>query len=189
MVPGEATLLLTIAVLGGRWAPALFAAAVVGNVIGQSGGYWLGRLIGPGLRNTWAGRKIGAHRWQAAEAIVQDTGGRALITTRFVAVVHAVVPAVVGTLRLPFGRFLGLSAIGAVLWAGVQTAVAVALGAAARAVGYGWTVLALTCAGGMPAGFVVIRGARRQSARRAAERVDVEPGRGAVRCAGGQEVR
>ncbi|WP_190820942.1 DedA family protein [Saccharopolyspora pogona] len=189
LVPGEATLLLTIAVLGARWAPALFAAAVVGNVIGQSGGYWLGRVIGPGLRNTWAGRKIGAHRWQAAEAVVQDTGGRALITTRFVAVVHAVVPAVVGTLRLPFRRFLGLSAIGAVLWAGVQTAVAVALGEAARAVGYGWTVLALTCAGGVAAGVVVIRSVRRQSARRAAERVDVEPGQGAVRRAGGQEVR
>ncbi|PKW12782.1 DedA family protein [Saccharopolyspora spinosa] len=189
LVPGEATLLLTVAVLGVRWAPALFAAAVVGNVIGQSGGCWLGRLIGPGLRNTWAGRKIGAHRWQAAEAVVQDTGGRAMITTRFVAVVHAVVPAVVGTLRLPFRRFLGLSAFGAVLWAGAQTAVAVALGEAARAVGYGWTVLALTCAGGVAAGVVVIRSTRRQSARRAAELVDVEPGRGAVRGAGGHEVR
>ncbi|MGW3468882.1 DedA family protein [Saccharopolyspora sp. NPDC000995] len=113
----------------------------MGNVIGHGGGYWLGRLVGPGLRITWAGRKIGAHRWQAAEAVVRDTGGRALITTRFVAVVHAVVPAAVGILRLPFRCFLGLSAIGAVLWAGVQAAVAVALGEAVRAVGYGWTVL------------------------------------------------
>lgn len=162
---------------------------MVGNVIGHGGGYWLGRLVGPGLRITWAGRKIGAHRWQAAEAVVRDTGGRALITTRFVAVVHAVVPAAVGILRLPFRCFLGLSAIGAVLWAGVQAAVAVALGEAARAVGYGWTVLALTCTGGVAAGGVVIRSARRQSARRAAELFDVEPGRGAVRCAGEQEVR
>jgi membrane protein DedA with SNARE-associated domain len=176
LLPGEATLLLTTAVLGVRWAPALFVAAVLGNLIGQSGGYWLGRLIGPGLRNTWAGRKIGAHRWRAAEAVVHDTGGRALITTRFVAVVHAVVPAVVGTLRLPFRRFLGLAAIGAALWAAVQTAAAVALGEAARVVGYGWTVLALTCAGGVAAGTIVIRSARRQAARRAWERAGVEVG-------------
>ncbi|MEU6268801.1 DedA family protein [Saccharopolyspora shandongensis] len=193
LIPGEATLLLTIAVLGARWAPALFGAAVLGNVIGQSGGYWLGRLIGPGLRNTWVGRKIGARRWQAAEAVVHDTGGRALITTRFVAVVHAVVPAVVGTLRLPYRRFLVLSAVAGALWSAVQTIVAVVLGETARAVGYGWTVLALTCAGGLAAGIFVIRSARRQSARRTAERADTDAagsdGRSAGLDAGLQRIR
>ncbi|MCI2419408.1 VTT domain-containing protein [Saccharopolyspora sp. K220] len=167
LIPGEATLLMLAAVLGPRWAPALFVAAVLGNLIGQTGGYWLGRLIGPRLRNTWAGRKIGTRRWQAAEAIVHDTGARALITTRFIAVVHAVVPAVVGTLRLPFRRFLGLAAIGATLWAAVLTALAVALGEAARVVGYGWAALGLTCAGGAVAIGTVIRSARRQSGQQA----------------------
>ncbi|MER7015733.1 VTT domain-containing protein [Saccharopolyspora sp. NPDC000359] len=168
LIPGEATLLITVAALGARWTPALFAAAVLGNLIGSSGGYWLGRLLGPGLRTTWAGRKIGDRRWRTAEQVVQETGGRALITMRFVAVVHAVVPAVVGTLRMPYRRFLGIVAIAAMLWAGVQTAIAVALGEAARAVGYGWTMVALTTAAAVAAGVFVIRGARRQASRRAA---------------------
>ncbi|KAA5833543.1 VTT domain-containing protein [Saccharopolyspora hirsuta] len=180
LIPGEATLLLTVAVLGAGWAPALFAAAVVGNLIGSSGGYWLGRLVGPGLRNTWAGRKIGDRRWRTAEQVVQESGGRALITMRFVAVVHAVVPAVVGTLRMPYRRFLGLVAIAAMLWAGVQTAVAVAFGEAARAVGYGWTMVALTIAAALAAGLFVIRGVRRQASRRSApEPVDSCAGRNA----------
>jgi membrane-associated protein len=163
LIPGEATLLVTVAVLGPRWVPALFVAAVLGCLIGETGGYWLGRLLGTRIRNTWVGRKIGTHSWQVAEAIVHDTGARALITTRFVAVVHAVVPAVVGTLKLPFRRFLGLGAIGAVLWAAVHTAAAVALGETARVVGYGWTALAVTCVGGAVAIGTVIRSARRQS--------------------------
>ncbi|GAA0525492.1 hypothetical protein GCM10011581_14450 [Saccharopolyspora subtropica] len=168
LVPGEATLLLTTAVLGPRWAPVLFAAAVVGSVLGQSGGYWLGRAVGPGLRATWLGRRIGAHRWQAAADVVQDAGGRALVTTRFVAVAHAVVPAMVGTLRLPYRRFAGFAAIGAVLWAAVQTVVAVVLGEAARAVGYGWAVLALACAGGLAAVWVIARSARQHAKQRTA---------------------
>ena len=162
LVPGEAALLLAVGVLGARWAVPLFGAAVAANLIGQTGGYWLGRALGPGLRRSWAGRKIGEHRWAAAEAIVHGSGGRALITTRFVAVVHSVVPAVVGTLRLPFRRFLVLAATGAALWAAVLTAAAVALGEAARVVGYGWTALALTCIGGGGAAVVLVRAARRR---------------------------
>jgi membrane-associated protein len=172
LVPGEAALLLAAGVLGIRWALPLFAAAVVANLAGQTGGYWLGRAIGPGIRRTWAGRKIGEHRWQAAEAIVHGSGGRALITTRFVAVVHAVVPAVVGTLRLPFRRFLALAAIGAALWAAVLTSAAIALGEAAKVVGYGWMALLLTCIGGGGAAVVLVRAmrTRRQQTVNAPER-------------------
>ncbi|QUH05058.1 VTT domain-containing protein [Saccharopolyspora erythraea] len=162
LVPGEAALLLAVGVLGARWALPLFGVAVLANLIGQTGGYWLGRTLGPGLRRTWAGRKIGEQRWAAAEAVVHGSGGRALITTRFVAVVHAVVPAVVGTLRMPFRRFLLLAAVGAALWAAVLTTAAVALGEAARVVGYGWMALLLTCIGGGGAGVVLIRAARRR---------------------------
>lgn len=165
LVPGEATLLLAAAALGPRWGVALFAAAVLANMIGQTGGYWLGRALGPGIRRTWAGRKIGEHRWQTAEAIVHGSGGRALITTRFVAMVHAVVPAVVGSLRLPFPRFIGLAAIGAVLWAAVLTTASMALGEAAKVVGYGWTGLLLTCVGGGGAGVLLFRAARQRRRR------------------------
>ena len=40
------------------------------------------------------------------------------MAVRFVAVIHAVVPIVAGAARMPFGRFLGWSALGTVLWVG-----------------------------------------------------------------------
>lgn len=163
VLPGEIVLFLAGGVLGGEWALPLFAAAVLANLIGQTGGYWLGRALGPGIRRTRAGRLLGRRRWDAAEAVVHGSGARALITTRFVAVVHAVVPVVVGTLRLPFRRFVLLAAAGATLWAAVLTSLAVGLGEAARAVGYGWSALLFTCVGGGTAALLLTRSIRRRN--------------------------
>lgn len=162
VLPGDAVLLLAVGVLGSRWVVPLFLAAVLANIIGQTGGYWLGRAIGPGLRRTWLGRRVGERRWRAAEAVIHGSGARALITTRFVAFVHAVVPVVVGTLRLPFRRFLGLAAIGATLWAIVLTGMALTLGEAARVVGYGWSAVAFACLGGGAAAVMLVRSARKR---------------------------
>lgn len=160
VVPGEAALLLGVGALGPRWALPLFGVAVLANIIGQSGGYWLGRLVGPGIRRTWVGRKMGEKRWDTAEAIVRGSGGRALITTRFVAFVHAVIPVVVGTLRVPFRRFITLSAIGAALWSATLTVAAVVVGEAARTFGYGWFAIGFTVVGGIVAGTILIRAVR-----------------------------
>lgn len=78
-------------------------------------------------------------------------------------VVHAVVPVVVGTLRLPFRRFALLAAIGATLWAAVLISLAVGLGEAARAIGYGWSALLFTGVGGSIAALLLVRSTRRRS--------------------------
>lgn len=161
LLPGEAALLLSVGALGIRWSVPLFLTAVLANMIGQSGGYWLGRKLGPRLRESWLGRRIGEHRWRSAEEIVHGSVGRALITTRFVAFAHAIVPAVVGTLGLPFRRFIGLAATGAALWAAVHTTIAVALSAVAQVIGYGTLTVLFTCVGAAAAITVLVRGARR----------------------------
>ncbi|MBA8822717.1 membrane protein DedA with SNARE-associated domain [Saccharopolyspora lacisalsi] len=173
ILPGDAVLLLAVGVLGSHWTLPLFLAAVLANVIGQTGGYWLGRAIGPGLRTTWLGRKVGERRWRAAESVLHGSGARALITTRFVAFVHAVVPVLVGTLRLPFGRFLGLATIGASLWATALTGMAVVLGETARTVGYGWGFTAFACLGGGIAVVLIIRAVRNRSARNSHEATSI----------------
>ncbi|GAB3295416.1 DedA family protein [Parasphingorhabdus pacifica] len=162
VLPGEAMLLLAVAALGVRWAVPLFVVAILANIIGQSGGYLLGRTLGERLRRSWLGRKIGEQRWRSAEVIVSGSGGTALITTRFVAGVHAIVPAVVGTLRVPFRRFIVLAAIGAVLWAAVHTTLAVTLGMVAEVIGYGTLTVLLTLVGGCAAVAVLVRGARKR---------------------------
>lgn len=170
VLPGEIALLLAVGALGVRWSVPLFFTAVLANLIGQSGGYWLGRGLGPRLRTSRLGRRLGDRRWRSAEAVLNGSGGRALITTRFVAGVHAIVPAVVGTLRMPFRRFLLLAAVGASLWAGVHTAVAVVLNAVAPLIGYGTLTLLLTCAGACAAGFLLARGHRRRALAKAEQR-------------------
>lgn len=163
VLPGEATLLLAVAALGAHWAVPLFLVAVVANILGQSGGYWLGRKLGGRIRKSWLGRKLGERRWRSAELIVQNSGGSALITTRFVAGVHAIVPAVVGTLRVPFRRFIVLAAAGATLWAAVHTTLAVTLGVVAEVIGYGQLTVLLACAGACAALIVLTRAVRRRN--------------------------
>lgn len=157
IIPGEAAVLLAAGALGVEWAFALFGSVVLASVLGQCGGYGLGRLVGPQLRRTWVGRKIGEQRWESAEAVVQGSGGRALITTRFVPFIHAVTPAAAGTLGIGFGRFVGLATIGATLWSAMLTSAALALGEAARVVGYGWIGLLLTGIGSVGAVTIIWR--------------------------------
>ncbi|GAA2563374.1 hypothetical protein GCM10010435_39310 [Winogradskya consettensis] len=129
LVPGESVVMLAASLAG---SPAGFALVVTvgtaGALTGQILGYAVGRTFGPRLRTTRLGRRIGTERFQRAEAYLRDRGGPALAAVRFVAVVHAVVPIVAGSVRMPFGRFVGWSALGTVIWvstfAGVGAATA-----------------------------------------------------------------
>src|SRR6185437_16416990 len=116
LVPGESVVMLAGSLPHG---PVGIAAAVVagtaGGLTGQICGYAVGRAFGPRLRGTRLGRRIGAERFDRAEAYLRDRGAPALVAVRFVAVIHAVVPIVAGIVRMPFGRFLGWSALGTAL--------------------------------------------------------------------------
>ncbi|MEU7906554.1 DedA family protein [Actinoplanes sp. NPDC049118] len=119
LVPGESVVMLAGSLPAG---PAGFALAVTvgtaGALTGQILGYAVGRVFGTRLRTTALGRRIGAERFDRAEAYLGRHGAPALVAVRFVAVIHAVVPIVAGVARMPFGRFLGWSALGTVLWVG-----------------------------------------------------------------------
>jgi membrane-associated protein len=56
-------------------------------------GYAVGCALGPRLRGTRLGRRIGVERFERAEAYLRDRGAPALVAVRFVAVVHALVRA------------------------------------------------------------------------------------------------
>lgn len=124
LVPGESVVMLAGSLPEG---PAGFAVAVAvgtaGAMGGQIAGYAVGRALGPRLRHTRLGRRIGAQRWNRAEAYLRDRGAGALVAIRFVAVIHAVVPIVAGTARMPFGRFVGWSTLGTAMWVAAFAAV------------------------------------------------------------------
>jgi membrane-associated protein len=100
---------------------------VLVSLAGESAGYLLGRRYGLRLRAGWLGRRLGEDRWVAAEAFLAGRGGRAVAAARFVAVVHALVPVVAGTLGMPYRRLVGWSALGAV----ARSVLYVGIGAAA----------------------------------------------------------
>jgi membrane-associated protein len=160
LVPGESVVMLAGSLPDG---PAGIAAAVAvgtaGALAGQICGYAVGRVFGPRLRGTRLGRRIGAERFDRAEAYLRDRGGSALVAVRFVAVIHAVVPIVAGVARMPFGRFLLWSSLGTMLWVGAFAGVgAVTAGAdSSGGVGVVLTAIGATCLGVVPLAARLVR--------------------------------
>ncbi|WP_329067499.1 DedA family protein [Amycolatopsis sp. NBC_01480] len=97
--------------------------AVTAAVAGDQLAYLEGRLWGPRLRASRFGRRIGAARWDRAEAVVARYGVPAVVAGRCLAGVRTLVPRVAGSAGLPYGRFFAGSLCAAVLWAGTELAV------------------------------------------------------------------
>jgi membrane protein DedA with SNARE-associated domain len=118
VLPGEAAMLVGgLLVFQGRAdLEVMLAVGCSAAIAGDSLGYWMGRLAGPRLERTRLGQKIGSERWQRARSYVNEKGGRAVFFGRFVGVLRALVPALAGSARLPFRKFLPYSAMGAVMW-------------------------------------------------------------------------
>jgi membrane-associated protein len=115
--PGE-----TAAVLGGvaasRGHVALFAVLAVvllGAVIGDSVGYEVGRHVGTRIMG-WHVLQRRRERIDAASDFLARRGGGAVFLGRWTAFFRAVMPALAGTARMPYRRFLAFNVAGGVLW-------------------------------------------------------------------------
>lgn len=178
VTPGEVVLLAAATTVGtaGEFA-ALAAVAAGGSLIGQSGGYLLGRRFGGRIRASWAGRKIGEGNWRRAEEVLRGGTGRAIVASRFLAVAHSLVPVLAGTLRMPVRRYWRYTALGAVAWGlvyvGLGSAASHAIRASAHLLGPTVTVVAIA----VVVVVLVVRVVRRRRGRTAGEPIgaDVEP--------------
>src|SRR4051794_15147941 len=56
------------------------------------------------------------HRLDGAQAYLARRGGTAVFLGRWTAFLRAVMPALAGSARMPYGRFLAFNAAGGVLW-------------------------------------------------------------------------
>jgi membrane-associated protein len=160
LVPGESVVMLAGSLPDGPAGVALaVAAGTAGGLTGQILGYAVGRVFGSRLRHTRLGRRIGAERFDRAEAYLRERGAPALVAVRFVAVIHAVVPIAAGVARMPFGRFLLWSALGTTLWVGAFTGLGVVTADADSTGGIGLVLTAIgaTCIGVLPLGARLIR--------------------------------
>jgi membrane protein DedA with SNARE-associated domain len=96
---------------------ALLLAVVVGALIGESIGFALGRWFGPKIRVSALGRRIGDKNWRRAEFYVDRRGGIAVFISRFLPVLHSLVPVTVGMSTMRYRRFLAWTAPACVIWA------------------------------------------------------------------------
>lgn len=125
VVPGDTVVIVTATAVDSVWAGlALGVAVVVGALIGESIGFWLGRYLGPKIRYSRLGARIGEHNWTRAELYLRRRGGPAIFISRFLPVLHSLVPLTVGMSGFGYRRFLAWTAPACVLWASLYIPVA-----------------------------------------------------------------
>ncbi|MCS0499228.1 DedA family protein [Protaetiibacter mangrovi] len=130
VVPGDTIVIVSATAIGSPAEyVALLVVVVVGALGGESVGFALGRYFGPRIRHSRLGRRIGEHNWHRAERYVDRRGGIAVFVSRFLPVLHSLVPLTVGMSPMSYRRFLAWTAPACVLWAAAYVTVgAVAAG-------------------------------------------------------------
>lgn len=96
---------------------ALVIAVIVGALCGESIGFALGRFFGPRIRASALGRKIGVRNFDRAEAYLARRGGIAVFLSRFLPVLHSLIPLTVGMSPMRYRTFMAWTVPACVLWA------------------------------------------------------------------------
>lgn len=107
----------------------LLLAVLVGSLIGETIGFSIGRFFGPRLRDSRLGKRIGEKNWELADTLVKRRGGLAIFVSRFMPVLHSIVPAVAGMTKMPYRTFILWTFLACALW----TSMYVGVGFLARA--------------------------------------------------------
>ena len=152
IVPGD-TIALVSAI--GVTTPAQFIwlviALILGAVAGESIGFFLGRWIGPRIRASRAGRRLGERNWRIAEHYLGERGGVAVFLSRFLPVLHSLVPLTAGMAGMRYRRFLVWTAAASIVWSLIVVSLGVGAAAgydqlAARVKGAGFVFAGLSAA-------------------------------------------
>src|SRR3989449_6237155 len=130
-LPGETALVTAaaFAALGHLSIYGVVATAVAAAVIGDNGGYWIGRTGGIALVRRY-GRFLHlneAHLERARHFFARH-GPPTVFIGRFVALLRTWTAVLAGAARMPYGRFMLYNALGAVCWAGVVSALGYVFG-------------------------------------------------------------
>jgi membrane-associated protein len=119
ILPGE-----TAVVVGGFLAyehrvsfAGVLAAAILGAIIGDSIGFWVGERWGDSLLGRLPKKLIKPQHVQQGKEMIKRLGGRAVFAGRWVSVLRALVPGLCGTSKMHYRTFLLWNAIGGITWA------------------------------------------------------------------------
>ncbi|GAA1771245.1 DedA family protein [Agromyces humatus] len=118
IVPGDTIVLVaSTAVDGVGEYFALAFAVIAGALIGESIGFALGRWFGPHILHSRLGRKIGEDHWHRAQRYLDRRGGPAIFISRFLPVLHSLIPLTVGMSTMRYRRFIAWTLPACVIWA------------------------------------------------------------------------
>lgn len=125
IVPGDTMVIVAgTAIASPLEGVVLGAAVVVGALIGESFGFWLGRYFGPRIRASRLGQKLGERNWERADRYLRRRGGPAIFLSRFLPVLHSLVPLTVGMSGYSYRRFIAWTTPACMVWAGLYITVA-----------------------------------------------------------------
>lgn len=118
IVPGDTIVLVaSTAVDGPVEYIALVATVIVGALCGESIGFALGRFFGPKIRDSRLGRRLGQQNFDRAEAYLARRGGIAVFLSRFLPVLHSLIPLTVGMSPMRYRTFMAWTVPASVIWA------------------------------------------------------------------------
>jgi len=117
-LPGDSLLFVTgtLAAAGGmdvRW---LMAVLVAAALTGDNVNYWAGRYLGPRVFRNESARWLNRKHLERTRGFYERYGVKTIVLARFIPVIRTFAPFVAGVGRMPYGRFLTVSVLAALLW-------------------------------------------------------------------------
>ena len=119
VVPGEIAVVIggIVASQGHTPIELVIAFAVLGAVIGDQIGYYVGHRWGEALLRKLPDRLLGPRRIAAGQEYVRRLGARAVIIGRWTAALRALVPGIAGMSGMSYKRFTVANLLGGTGWA------------------------------------------------------------------------
>ena len=121
-IPGETALLVAAGFAGaGKLSiAAVIIIAAVASIMGSTGGYWIGRLLGKGFVERW-GKYIGLNqkKIQRLTDFFVRHGSSTVFFGRFVGILRTYLSLFAGVSKMPYLMFMAFNALGAIVWASI----------------------------------------------------------------------
>lgn len=118
IVPGDTIVIVTSTGITNTLEYVSLIVVVLGGALcGESIGFGLGRYFGPRIRVSRLGRWLGEDHWVRAERYLDRRGGIAVFISRFLPVLHSLVPLTVGMSTMSYRRFMAWTIPACTIWA------------------------------------------------------------------------
>jgi membrane protein DedA with SNARE-associated domain len=120
LIPGD-TVVLAAGAMVRDWFDFLFLflSVMAGSVIGESLGFYVGRVFGTRIRSSKLGQKVPDKVWHQADAFVESRGGLAIAMSRFLPVLHSIVPVTAGMTKMSYKTFISWTAGACAVWSSI----------------------------------------------------------------------